>query len=246
MAEITEDTILDGKLRLRQPARGYRVNLDTVLLAAACELSDGARVAEPGCGVGGALLGAARRNAHATGARFTGIERDPLYAALARDNVALNGLSDCAEIVEADALDAGTGVFDCVLVNPPYDYESEGQIPAEAKRAAYIAEHPIDVWIKVWSNRLAAQGRFILIHRAQRLPEILVALAGRLGGAEVFPVRPHAGAAASRVIVCAHKGSRAPFRLLPGLDLHPAPGASAKYTPETEAILRGEAGISFG
>jgi len=246
--EFTDDAILDGRVRLRQPARGYRVNLDTVLLAASVAIEDGARVAEPCCGVGGALIATAARNAHAREARFTGIERDPLYAACARENVAANGLGYCTDIIEADALatDGGLGVFDCVLINPPYDYEHEARAPAPTKQGAFVAEQPIDVWMKVWSNRLASQGRLIMIHRAQKLPEILVALAGRLGGATVLPVRAHAGAAASRVIVCAHKGSRAPFRLLAGLDLHPGAGASAKYTPETEAVLRGDAGIAFG
>ena len=46
-----------------------------------------------------------------------------------------------------------------------------------------------------------------------------------------------------RVLVRARKGSRAPFRLCPEIILHDASGA--KYTPETEAILRGEAAISF-
>jgi tRNA1(Val) A37 N6-methylase TrmN6 len=45
-------------------------------------------------------------------------------------------------------------------------------------------------------------------------------------------------------LVRARKGSRAPFRLCPELVLHDASGA--KYTPETEAILRGDAVISFG
>jgi tRNA1(Val) A37 N6-methylase TrmN6 len=244
--EQTEDAILGGRLRLRQPARGYRVNLDTVLLAAACNPQEGARVAEPGCGVGGALLAVAMRGAHVPRVRFVGIEREPVYAALAKDNVALNGLGPCVEIVEGDALDwPAPGVFDWVIVNPPYDGEGEGRPPAEGKRAAFVAEQPIEAWVKVWSNRLAAGGRLVMIHRAHKLPEILAALEGRLGGATAFPVRPFATAPASRVLVCARKGSRAPFRLLAGLNLHPRNGAEGKHTPETEAILRGEAGIEF-
>ena len=150
--------------------------------------------------------------------------------------------------MEGDALDPSLdiGVFDAVFFNPPYDDPAEGRLPAEGKRAAFLAERPIGDWIKVWSNRMTSYSNLTLIHRAHRLGEILAALDGRLGGVEVFPIRPSAHAKARRVIVRAWKGSRAPLKLFAGLDLHPADGVKAKYTPEADAILRGEAFIDFG
>src|SRR5262249_22684684 len=41
---LTEDTLLGGRVRLLQPARGYRVAVDAVLLAAAVGASAGERV----------------------------------------------------------------------------------------------------------------------------------------------------------------------------------------------------------
>ena len=82
-----------------------------------------------------------------------------------------------------------------------------------------------------------------MIHRASKLQEILTALEGRLGGVEVFPIRPRAEEPAKRVLVRARKGSKAPLRLLKGLDLHD--GSAAKHTPEAEAILRGDTVISW-
>jgi tRNA1(Val) A37 N6-methylase TrmN6 len=93
---------------------------------------------------------------------------------------------------------------------------------------------------------MRANSSLTLIHRAHRLGDILAALDGRLGGAAVFPVRPSARAKASRVIVRAWKGSRAPLTLLAGLDLHPGDGRTDKYTPEADAILRGDAHIALG
>ncbi len=93
------------------------------------------------------------------------------------------------------------------------------------------------------SNRLTGDGVLTVIQRAAKLPEILAALEGRLGGVEVFPIRPRAEEPAKRVLVRARKGSRAPLRLLRGLDLHDS--SAAKHTPETEAILRGDAAISW-
>src|SRR4051794_32607439 len=99
MSETTEDRLLDGRLRLRQPAKGYRAGLDAALLAAACDAGDGARVIEAGCGAGAVLLAAAIRR---PGARFLGLERDAAAAALARANAAANGLSERVEVIEGD------------------------------------------------------------------------------------------------------------------------------------------------
>jgi tRNA1(Val) A37 N6-methylase TrmN6 len=249
--EITEDALLNGRLRIRQPKRGYRVNVDTLLLAATfgpMAFRLGTRIVEPGCGVGAALLSVMAQRTREDPVEFIGIERDATYAKLARENVELNAQTHQARIIEADALDphADFGVFDCVFFNPPYDSAEEGRPPAEEKRAAFIADRPIGDWIKVWSNRMGAHSNLTLIHRAHKLGEILAALEGRLGGVEVFPIRPAANAKARRVIVRAWKGSRAPLKLFAGLDLHPSDDAKDKYTPEAEAILRGEAHIGFG
>src|SRR5262249_6568503 len=125
--------------------------------------------------------------------------------------------------------------------NPPFDAEGEGAAPAEARRHAYIADASINEWIATLADRLKGGAALTLIHRAAKLSEILSALEGRLGGPEVIPVRPRAEEPAKRIIVRARKGSRAPLRLLRGLDLHD--GTRAKYSPETDAILRGEATI---
>ncbi len=248
---VTEDALLGGRIRIRQPARGYRVNVDTLLLAATLPQdrirSNNTRVVEPCCGVGAALLAVATQHSRTGQVEFVGIERDPLYAALARENVDLNEQAHRTRIIEADALDpsAEFGVFDYVILNPPYDSASEGRPPAAEKRSAFIADRPIGDWIKVWSNRMSAHSNMTLIHRAHRLGEILAALEGRLGGVEIFPIRPSARAKARRVIVRAWKGSRAPLKLFGGLDLHPE-NSDDKYTPEADAILRGESFINFG
>ena len=241
--ETTEDTLLNGRIRIRQPARGYRVNVDTLLLAAAIEAKDGARLMEAGSGVGAALLAIAIRNENVT---LVGVERDQNIASISRENVAANAMMHRIEIVTGDALDRTMqlGVFDGVFANPPFDGEGEGRAPAESRRYAHVADAPLDTWIASLADRLTGGAALTLIHRAAKMPELLAAFDGRLGGAEVIPIRPREGEAAGRVLVRARKGSRAPFRLCPELVLHD--GSGAKYTPETEAILRGEALISFG
>lgn len=242
-SEITEDALLSGRLRIRQTSKGYRVNVDTLLLAAAVEAPPGARLMEAGCGVGAALLAVAVRSENT---RFVGLERDANIAQIARENVALNAMVGRVEIVTGDALDrrANWGVFDGVFVNPPFDLDGEGRPPAPARRDAYIADAPIDRWIAALADRLTGGAALTLIHRAAKLPVVMAALEGRLGGVEVLPIRPSADAAAKRVLVRARKGSRAPLRLFKGLDLHDASGA--KHTPEAEAVLRGDALLAWG
>lgn len=233
-ADVTEDALLGGRVRVKQPARGYRVNADTILLAAAIEAAPGAHLLEAGCGVAGALLCAAAR----LDARFTGIERDPLYAALARENIAANNAD--AEIVEADLFALrDLAAFDAIFFNPPFDKEAAGESPAPERRAAHVAERPIAEWIAKLANHLKGGARLTLIHRTRALPEILAALEGRLGGVELMPIRPRAEEAAKRVLIRATKGSRAPLALYRGLDLHD--GSAAKFTPQAEALFRGEA-----
>lgn len=242
-ANFTEDAILGGRLRVRQPARGYRVNLDTILLAAAVEARPGAQLMEAGCGIGAALLAVALRT---PGATLAGIERDANMAAIARENVALNAMDDRVEIVTGDALErsANGGVFDGVFFNPPFDEPGEGRAPAATRAYAHVADASIDAWIAALADRLRGGAALTLIHRAAKLAEILAAFDGRLGGVEIIPIHPRAGEPAKRVLARARKGSRAPLRLLPGLTLHDASGA--KYAPDVESLLRGEGAIKWG
>ena len=246
MDATTENALLDGRVRLLQPARGYRAGLDAALLAAACDAPPGARVLEAGCGVGAALLSAAVRR---PGARFTGLERDPQAAALARRNVELNGLSARVEILEGDVGERfaalGASPFDAVMANPPYFDDPETlRPPSPERRGAWIADHGLAGWIGFLSKAVREGGTITLIHRADRLGDILALLAAKAGSVQVRPVQPFADAPAKRVLVRAVKTGKAPLQLLPALVLHPAGGG--KHTPEAEAVLRGEATLAWG
>ncbi len=86
-------------------------------------------------------------------------------------------------------------------------------------------------------------GNVVIIHRADRLGDLLRLLGERCGSFAIRPVQPYADEAAKRVLVRAVRGGRAPLRLLPALVLHDRSGA--KHTAEAEAILRGESALPF-
>ena len=238
VGDVTTDRFLDGRLVLRQSAKGYRAGMDAMLLAAAVTPAE--TLMEAGCGPGAALLATALRLPEA---KLTGLERDPAAAALARENVAANGFDGRVAIVEGDVFGDIPAVYGGIFCNPPFADVGEGQAPAPARTGARVSEHGVGAWIARLSNHLAGGGALTLIHRADKLAEILAGLEGRLGGVSIYPVRPAAEAPANRVLVRAVKGSRAPLRLLAGIDLHD--DAGGKFSAAADAVFRGETAIDW-
>ena len=242
---ITQDAVLNGRIQLRQAATGYRAGMDAALLAAACDAGSGERVIEAGCGVGGALLAAASRRA---GARFVGLERDLAAADLARGNVVLNEMADRVEIIDGDvergfrALDLP--VFDAVISNPPF-FDDPGALraPSPEKSGAWMADGGLAAWTGFCLKAVREGGTITLIHRADRLADILALLAPKAGSFKIRPISPFADAPAKRVIVRAIKTGKAPLVLLPPLVLHERQGSG--HSAQAEAILRGEAALGW-
>ena len=241
----TANTLLGGRVALIQPPDGYRAGMDAALLAAAVPARPGERVLEAGCGVGGVLTQIAARR---PGVLLTGVERDAAAAALAVENAALNGISDRMEAVNADiakgfaALDRPR--CDWAVSNPPFfDDETALRAPAPAKRGAWIADDGLAVWTRFLTDGVKDGGRIVIIHRADRLADLLALLGERCGSFAIRPVQPYADQPAKRVLVQAIRSGKAPLRLLPALVLHDRSGA--KHAPEAEAILRGEADLGW-
>lgn len=233
----TSDAFLGGRLTLRQPARGFRAGIDSVMLAAAVPAAPGERVLELGSGAGVAALCLAAR----TGAAVTGIEPQPDLVALAAENAAANALGALAAFAEGavEAMpDLPRDHFDHAMMNPPFYLEGrEDTSPNAARRMALSADGAaLGRWVKTARTHLHAKGTLTAILPADRLGAMLAALETGFGGVVVFPLWPRAGAAAKRVIVRALKGSRAPLALSAGLVLHEA---EAKYSAAAEAVLRG-------
>ena len=244
-AETTENRLLGGRVVVRQPARGYRAGMDAALLAAAVPVAPGQRLIEAGCGVGGALLQIAAR---CPDTHLTGIEREADMASLAVQNAALNDVADrvtirCGDVASGfRALDLPT--FDWAISNPPF-FDDPGALraPAPGKRAAWMADDGLAAWTRFLLKAVREGGRIVVIHRADRLADLLALLGETAGSFAIRPIHAFADEPAKRVLVQAIKTGRAPLRLLPPLVLHDR--TDAKHSPEAEAILRGEAALPF-
>jgi tRNA1(Val) A37 N6-methylase TrmN6 len=138
----------------------------------------------------------------------------------------------------------GLPAFDAGLANPPF-FDDPGALrgPAAERRGAWMADDGLEAWIGFLSKAVREGGTITLIHRADRLADILRLLEPKAGSAQVRPVQPFADQPAKRVLVRAIKTGKAPMRLLPPLVLHDRDGG--KHTPETEAILRGQAALDW-
>lgn len=245
LSPITEDAFLGGRLRLRQPAEGYRAAIDPVLLAAAVPARAGERVADLGCGVATAGLCLLAR---VPGVTLTGLELQAPLAALAEENAQLNGCGERLAVMQGDvacpppALTAGG--FDHVMLNPPYQDPGAGQAPAlELRRIATVeGPVPLDAWLACALALLAPRGSLTVIHRADRIGRLLALLTGSCGDMALFPLWPHHGENAKRILLQARKGSAGPLRLRHGLVLHDAAGG---YTREAEAVLRDARGLEL-
>lgn len=238
---LTEDRLLDGRVALLQPPTGYRAAIDPVFLAAAVPVQSGERVLDVGCGVAAAALCLAVR---VPDSQIIGLDCQPELAALALRNVLLNDLDGRVTALVGDLLSPPAalkpGSFDHVMTNPPFSEDGTPSPHAGKDLANREGAADLRAWMGFCVSMLRHKGTLSVVHRADRIDDLLAALHGRVGGAEIIPLWPKAGRPAKRVVLRARKGVRSPAILSPGLVLHQDDG---RYTPEAEAILRGAAAL---
>src|SRR6478609_3159878 len=238
----SEDRILGGRLRIRQPLRGHRVGHDAILLAAATGARGGERAIDLGSGVGAAGLALAAR---VPGLTVTLIEIDPVLCALAAENARLNGLDNRVRALTLDvekpdtfeAVGLSDDAVDRVLMNPPFhDARRQNVSPDPRRRLAHVGTPGLlGRWVDTAAWLLKARGVVTLIWRADALDEVLEALGRSFGDISVLAVLPRAGAPAIRVLVRAMKGGGGTRADYPAIALN---DESGQPTAAVEAILR--------
>lgn len=242
------DPFLGGTLRLRQSRGGHRVGTDAVLLATAARADFGRRIVDLGAGVGAVGLALAIWSPETS---VDLIEIDPEAAALARVNIALNGVDGRCRAIEADIAERATllaaglrpATIDLVVANPPFHPPGSRPSPDPAKTLARLSEPgAAAAWIGAAAWLLARGGRLVLIHRPEALAELLQALSPAFGAVAIRPVHARADQPAIRMLIRAVKGRHSPPTLEPALVLHEADGA---FTPQAQALHRGTDGLRW-
>jgi tRNA1(Val) A37 N6-methylase TrmN6 len=163
-------------LKIIQDREGFCFGTDAVLLANFAEVRKGQRVIDLGTGTGIIpILLAGKTEA----GEITGIEIQEDVAAMASRSVLLNDLAGRVNIVNGDIKNAvslfGRESFDAVTTNPPYKHGGSGLVNPDDRKA--ISRHEVkctleDV-ISVSSELLKGGGRFFMVHRPERIADII-------------------------------------------------------------------------
>jgi len=204
----TLDRLFDGRLKVLQPAKGYRFSVDALLLAAFFQERQADHVLEigPGSGIISLILALRTDTLH-----LTGIEIQEDLADLARRNVAMNRLSERIEIRTGDirrmvkSLPASS--FDAVIFNPPYRRMHSGKVNPNRQKA--VARHEVEGSFKDFlqgARRLLKPfGRAAFIYPAPRCTEAI----SRMRHEKIEPKRMR--------IVHSYPDSEAQFILVEGI-----------------------------
>ena len=237
MSDLQEIYVLNKRLKLLHSEKGFKTSIDSVLLAASCPAQAGDHILDMGCGVGGAGLCVLSR---VQGVKLTGVEIQADHVELAQKNAIANMMQGRAEFVASDIRDyAQEKAFHHIICNPPYlEAGAHLRSPSEEKATA-MGHEDADLTVKDWVDAahfcLKSNGSLSMIHRADRIDKIILALGKRFGSVEIIPFWPKVGENAKRVIVRCVKDRKSPATMHAGITLHNEDGG---YTTEAENILR--------
>lgn len=173
--ESLED--LSGNIKIIQNKNLYRFNEDSVLLADFTRVDKKSRVVDLGTGSGVLLLLLFAREPSIEG---VGVEIQRELAEMASRSVSYNGLAGKIKVINNDLKNAQQFLtknsWDLVVSNPPYIPKGKGR--TSPRREIAIARQEIyctlqDV-INTAAMLLKPGGSFAMVHRVERLPEIMV------------------------------------------------------------------------
>ncbi len=179
-------TLLPGERIDDLQCKGYGIiqhpdkfcfGIDAVLLAAYGKVKAKEKMLDLGTGTGILPILMAAKT---PGKHFTGVEIQPESVDMARRSVKMNGLEDRIDILEGDIAHleqvVEAGAFHVVVSNPPYMPAAHGFVcdnPQKALARQEIACTLADV-IAQGARALVEKGRFYMVHRPERLGEIIV------------------------------------------------------------------------
>lgn len=168
------------RIKIIQRDDMLRFSLDSTLLASFIVTSKSTeKIVDLGCGNGPIPLFLTIK----TNAKIYGVEIQKDVYDLAKRNVQINNLENQIELVNTNIKDVykllGANTFDIVATNPPYFKYNES---SNVNKNDYltIARHEVLITlediIKESSKLLKDGGAFYMVHRVERLPEIISTL----------------------------------------------------------------------
>lgn len=164
-------------LKIIQDSTGFCFGIDSVLLSDyAKNIRAGAEIVDIGTGTGiiGILLTGKTENTH-----ITGIEIQKEVAQMAERSIKLNNLEDrfCIKNINIKEVfnDIKPNTIDAIVTNPPYMRENTGAKNLEKKKliSRCEVECTLEDVIQISYKLLKSKGEFYMVHRAERIVDIL-------------------------------------------------------------------------
>ena len=169
--ETVEDLQLGG-LRLIQKKNGFRLGMDSVLLADFAYVRREDRVGDFGTGTGALPLLLWGRG---KGARYEAIEIQEHLAETAARTMILNGLEERVRVFARDAGDAGLFLeqnsLDAIVCNPPYGEPGSVLLNPMNERSVsrHQKEDTLQRYLKAAYRTLKGRGKIALVYPAPRM-----------------------------------------------------------------------------
>ncbi len=211
--ELNKDERLDDLeyegLKIIQKPSLYCFSSDAVLLANLVKATQKDTIVDFGTGSGViAILALAKCKAN----KAIGFEIQEEMAALAKKNVEINDLQGKIEIINDDIKNAakhlGKESVKVVVCNPPYFKKSAGDVSQVGEVALSRTESSatLEDIVKAASEILKYSGKLYMIHKSERLAEVLTTLSkNKLEPKKLTLIYPKASKAVDTFIVEAQK-----------------------------------------
>ena len=216
---LVVESLQIGNYRIVQDTELYRFTSDSVLLSRFLKAKAGENVADFCAGSGIVGLHFFAEN---TGVRHvTLFELQPEMADLARRTVAINGLEETFTVENVAVQNIPkqyTEAFSLILANPPYEkggFENADPVKAVCRKELAL---PLEELVSAAARCLKFGGRFALVHRADRLAEVLCTLHEKgLEPKKLQLVAGKEGAKPYLALIAAKKGAKSGLEVLPTL-----------------------------
>lgn len=227
-------------LKIIQNTKGFCFGIDSVILSDfAKNIKKGSKVVDLGTGTGiiGLLLCKKTELKE-----IVGVEIQKEVAEMANRSIKLNKLEDKFKILNTDINKIfedkllEKNKFDVVVMNPPYKEKGTGKINEVDSKI--ISRHEVKAtlsdFIKVASNLLKDKGEIYIVHKPERMPDIIQKMReNKIEPKEIKTVSSNKKTEASLILIKGIKGANKFFKILEPLYIYEENG---EYTKEIKEI----------
>lgn len=167
---------------------------------------------------------------------ITGVEIQKKVFEMAKRSIVLNNLENKFKIINSNVKDIDKilecNYFDVVVTNPPYKKMQTGRLNENENKliSRHEVEACLDDFINISSKMLKSKGEFYMVHRPDRLVDVIEALRKyKLEPKEIRFVHPNKDKAPNIILIKAVKNAKPFLKVMEPLYVYDIDGS---YTEE--------------